>query len=142
VELNDPAPKPHGSTEGLRYARVLEAGMRTGLATLAAGFFAYVTGWLPARVALDELPRLWTLPASDYLRASGMPGGWGWITALNQGEVLPLLGIAVLAAVPLGSLLALVPHYATRRDWIYFSIVALQIGILAVAASGALGAVH
>ena len=140
MALKGPAQEPPGLVERLRYARVLEAGMRTGLATLAAGFVAYLIGWLPARVALDELPLLWTLPASEFLRATGTAGGWGWIASLSQGEALPLLGIAVLAAVPLGCFLALIPYYAARRDWVYFSIVALQIGILVFAASGVLAA--
>lgn len=130
------------SPERLHYARVLEAGMKVGLAVLIIAFFIYVLGWLPVRVPMEELPELWAMPASDYLRATGMPGGWGWIAFLGQGDVLPLLGIALLSAVPLVSVLALAPLYAARHDWIYFMIVVVQSGVIALAASGVLASFH
>jgi hypothetical protein len=121
---------------------VLEAGMKIGLAVLIIAFFIYVLGWLPVRVPMEELPRLWAMPASDYLRATGMPGGWGWIAFLGRGDVLPLLGIALLSAVPLVSVLALAPLYAARQDWIYCMIVVVQSGVIALAASGVLASFH
>ena len=126
----------------LHYARVVEVGMKIGLAVLVAAFFAYLLGWLPARVPPQELPGMWAIPASDYLRAARMPGGWSWIALLDQGDVLPLLGIALLAAVPFVSVLALAPFYVARRDWIYFIIVLVQSGVIALAASGLLASFH
>jgi len=134
--------KTDSSPARLHYARVVEGGMKIGLAVLVVAFFIYVLGWLPARVPMGELPRMWALPASDYLRATGMPGGWGWIALLDQGDVLPLLGIALLSAVTLVSVLALAPLYAARRDWIYFMIVVAQSGVIALAASGMLASFH
>ena len=131
-----------GAVERLRYARALGLGTRLGLLALVAGFLAYAAGWPEVRVGLHESPRLWALAASDYLHATGMHGAWGWLAALGAGDALPLLGIAALAAVPFGALLALIPHYARRRDWIYLSITALQIAVLALAASGVLVAGH
>ena len=90
--------------------------MKIGLAVLVIAFFIYVLGWLPVRVPMEELPRWWAMPASDYLRATGMPGGWGWIAFLDQGDVLPLLGIAVLSAVPLVSVLALAPAVRSASE--------------------------
>jgi hypothetical protein len=140
MELKDAGAR--GTAERLHYARALDAGMKIGLAVLAGGFLLYAFGWVSPLVPLDVLPRMWILPVGDYLQATGMPRGWGWIALLGEGDVLALLGIAVLAAVPLVSLLALIPLYAGRRDWIFLFIVTLQIGVIALAASGVLAAFH
>ena len=124
------------------YALPLGAGMRIAFAGLVAAFLAYVSGALPSVVALEALARTWTLPASEFLRATGMPPGWGWLGAMGQGDVLTLAAIAVLALVPLVALLALVPFYAARKDWIYLTIVLAQIGVIALAASGILVSAH
>jgi hypothetical protein len=142
VELKDVTAPDRAASERLHYARVLGAGTRIGLAVLAAGFLVYVLEGLAARVPLTELPAIWTMPASDYLHSTGMPGGWGWLALLNRGDVLPLMGIAILAAVPFVSLIALVPIYAARRDWIYLFIAVLQVAVLALAASGVLVSFH
>ena len=116
--------------------------MKFGLLLLALGFLAYVAGVVPAYVPLEELPRLWGLAAPDFLSATGMPDGWGWLGMTNRGEVLPLIGIVVLCGVTLACFLVLLPAYAERRDWAYFLIVTLEIGVLALAASGVLTVGH
>ena len=141
MELKDAGPDAQPAPEQLRYAQALDAGMKSGLAILVAGFVAYVLEILPARVPLEDLPRLWTLSASHYIHATGMPERWGWI-AQGHGDILPLVGIAVLSAVPLLALLAAIPCYVTRRDWIYLVVVSIQVGVLILAASGALMAFH
>jgi hypothetical protein len=128
------------STEQMRYAGVLDYGMKAGLAVLAVTFVAYVTGALPVQVSFDALPRLWSLSAADYLSESGMPGGWGWVALLAKGDVLALTGIAFLSAVSLPCLVLLVPTYASGRDWAYLGITLALIGVLVLAASGVLGA--
>jgi hypothetical protein len=130
------------SPEQLRYARVLDAGMKLGLGVLVLGFAAYVFGLVPAHVPLEQMPALWTLAASDYIRATGMPQGWGWVSMLGSGEVLPLVGIAVLSGISWLCFIALVPLYAARRDWIYLAIVVFEIAVLTLAASGVLTAAH
>ncbi|HKA41163.1 MAG TPA: hypothetical protein VKF40_04145 [Burkholderiales bacterium] len=128
--------------ERFLYARVLAAGMRSGLTILTAGSLAYALAWLPVRVPFEELPSMWALPAPEYLKATGMPTGWNWIVSLHHGDTLPLLGIAILAGVPLAALAVLVPFYARRRDWVYLFIAVLQIGVIVLAASGVLAVVH
>ncbi len=139
---NDNAGRIHVSPEQLRYAKVLNAGMRAGLVVLVAGLFAYVSGLVPAHVPLEQLPALWTLSAPEYLRATGMPDGWGWLHMLDSGDALPLVGIAILAGVSGVCFLVLLPLYFSNRDPIYFSIAALEIGVLALAASGILTSGH
>jgi hypothetical protein len=132
----------YASSEQLRYARLLDAGMRCGLVVLALGFIAYVTGWVPAHVPLEQMPEHWILPAADYLRATGMPEGWGWVQMLDGGDVLPLLGIAILSGVSGICFAFLVPVYFEKRDAVYCAIAVLEVAVLALAASGVLTAGH
>jgi hypothetical protein len=132
------APEPAPSPEQLLYARVLDYGMKAGLAMLIAGFAAYVGGLVSAQVPLEELSRLWVLPVEDYLRESGMTAGWRWLALPDRGEVLALLGIVFLSGVSVPCLIALLPAYAARREWTYLVITVLLIGVLVLAASGVL----
>lgn len=138
----NPRQNPRASPEQLRYARVLDYGMKAGLAVLIAGFLAYVSGIVPAQVPLEELPRLWVLRVPDYLRETGMTSGWGWLAMVGAGDVLALIGIALLAGISAPCLLVLIPVFARRRDWVYLSITLLQIGVLVLAASGVLTMAH
>lgn len=138
----EPAPRVYASPEQLRYARVLDAGMKIGLGVLAAGFLAYVCGLAPAHVPLEKMPGFWTLAAPDYLRATGAPQGWEWLGTLGNGDAWPLVGIAILSGVSVLCFIALLPLYAARRDWVYLAIAALEIGVLSLAASGVLTVGH
>jgi hypothetical protein len=79
-------------------------------------FVAYVSGLLPGVVPVDRLPELWSLPVAQFLARTQMPTGWGWLALLGHGDVLGLLGIALLAGVSVPCLLALVPIYCARGD--------------------------
>ena len=126
------------SPEQLRYARILDAGMKTSLGLLILSFGAYVCEVLPVHMPFEALPRLWTLSVGDYLRESGMPTGWNWVAMLDKGDVLSLSGIALLAGISVPSLLVLLPSYVGRRDWAYFSMTCFLVGVLVLAASGIL----
>ncbi len=139
---NDADQRTPVSPEQVRYARVLDAGMKFGLGVLVAGFFGYVSGIVPAHVPLAQMPALWTLAAPEYLRATGMPQGWGWFAMLGSGDVLPLMGIAILAGISMMCFIGLLPLYVARRDWIYLTITVFEIAVLALAASGILTAGH
>jgi hypothetical protein len=128
------------STEQLRFARVLEAGMRCGLLLLALGFAAYVSGWVPATMPLEMLPQYWAMAADEYRRATGAPEGWGWLARFAAGETLPLAGIVVLCATAPLAFISLLASYVIRRDWCYAAIAALEFAVLALAASGVLTA--
>jgi hypothetical protein len=123
----------------LRYALLLEWGTRAGLAVLAASFFAYVTGLLPAHVPLERLPQLWSLPVDQYLGLTRSPTGWGWLSLLHRSDALGLAGIAILAACSVAALLALVPLYARRRDTAFVVLCLIESFIVLLAASGVLG---
>jgi hypothetical protein len=124
------------SAPQVRYALLLEWGTRIGLFVLVLSFAAYLSGWLPAHVAPDELPQVWSLPVAQYLNQTGAPVGWDWIARLHQGDMLGLAGIAVLAGCSALALLALVPMYAAASDRPFVVLTVLQILVLVAAASG------
>lgn len=128
--------------EQLICARGLDIGVKLVLVALIACFAAYLSGALPAAVPLERLPDLWGLSTAQYLERSGMTRGWGWVAMLGHGDFLSLASIAFLLSVSTLCLLLLLPVYAARRDWTFFSIVLIEIGVLVLAASGVLAAGH
>lgn len=132
----------YASEEQLRYAGVLAIGMRCGLALLVAGVVAYFASWIPAHVPHEQMPGLWHLSAAEYLRATGLPQGWGWVQMLDGGDMLPLLGIAILSGISCVCVAVLLPIYLRKRDLVYFTIAALEIAVLLLAASGVLTGGH
>lgn len=125
----------------LTYARWLAWGTRAALAVLTACFVVYVLGILDPLVAHPDLVRLWTLPVSEYLAATGAPTGWSWLAFLGTGDYLNLAGIAMLCLVTVLCYARIVPALA-RADRVYAAIAALQIAVLLAAASGALSGGH
>jgi hypothetical protein len=134
-----PNPVP---VEQLRYARLLDLTSKLGFVALVAGYLAYVMGWLEVHVTVEQLPQVWTLPLAEYLARTDSPTGWGWLTQLHKGEFAGLIGIVILAGCSAVCLLAIIPAYVRRRDYVYAAICAVEIAILLLAASGVLTAGH
>ena len=110
-----------------------------GILLMVITYFIYVAGIMEPHVPLEEMPKLWSLGVSEYLATIDAPAGWGWLGMLNRGDYLNYLGLALLAFLTLVCYATLLPAYARRRDWIFFSICLLEIIVLGVAASGVLG---
>lgn len=134
--------RPVVAKEQLRYARVLEWGARIGLTVAVADFVLYLTGVLPGRVALAELPKFWSLPLADYLQRSATPVGWGWVKLAMHGDFASIVGIAILSSVSVACLAAVLPVYARRPDRVYVVLCVLAIAVLVLAASGLLVVKH
>lgn len=130
------------SVEQRRYAMLLNWGARSGLTILAASFLAYVFGWMPAHVPLDQLPDFWNLPVSEYLKQTDSPTGWDWVGRLGEGDYAGLLGIAWLSGCSLVCLLAVIPIYARRRDTMFVAICMFALLVQLAAASDMLHAGH
>jgi hypothetical protein len=128
--------------EAARYALLLDWGTRVGLVALVLGFAAYVFGLITPLVSLDQLPQLWNKPVAVYLKATGTPTGWGWLALAGKGDMLNLVGIAILAGCSLPPLLGLIPLYLKRRDYAYAAICAAIMLVLVLAASGILSGGH
>lgn len=137
-----PAQHPEQLPEQLRYARWLDIGGRIGLLVLVLSFAAYVAGIGQPQVPVDRLPALWSLPVADFLAASGMASGWGWVGQLGHSDVVGLAGIAMLAGCSLPALLALVPLYLRRGDKAFAVLCVAQALVLLLAASGLPGGGH
>ena len=88
------------------------------------------------------MPLYWGLGAADYLQATQTPANWGWLTLLDKGDILPLLGIAVLAGSVLPCFISLLPLYARNRDWPFFAMAACEIAVTGLAAAGIFSAGH
>jgi hypothetical protein len=128
--------------EQLRYAALLDVGVRIGVVVLVVAFGSYVTGLLAAHVAPEELPQLWVLPLDAYLSRTGAPTRWDWIGLLAKGEYASIAGIALLAGCSLPCLLAIVPQCWRRGERALATIAALIALVLILAASGVVVAGH
>ncbi len=122
--------------EQLLYASVLHWSTLAGFIVLIVSFTAYMLGWLPAKVPLGQLPQLWGLSTSDFIKATGMQTGWSWLFNVGKGDFASQLGIAILSGCSIVGILAIMPHYAKTRNGTYLTICALEIVVLLVSASG------
>lgn len=127
---------PQNPPEQQPYAKVLHWSTLAGFITLIATFLAYVLGWLPSFVPLEQLPHLWGLSADDYLKATGVPTGWSWFFAMNKGDFASQLGIAILSGCSIACIAAIIPSYAKSRNTTYVVICVLEIIVLVASASG------
>jgi len=132
----------HISVEQQRYATLLSWGGSAGLLILSLSFLAYVLGWMPAHVSLDKMQQVWNLPLAQYLAQTQTPTGWSWVGLVATGDFSSLLGIAVLCGVSLVCLLAAIPIYARRGDWIFVALCIFAMAVQLLAASGTLGVGH
>ncbi len=124
------------STEQQRYATLLEWCTRIGLVVVVLAFAAYVLGLVPARVPLDRLAEVWSLPVEQYLQATGGAKGWGWVGEIGGGDMAALAGIGLLAGGSVVALLALVPLYLKRGDRVFAALCVAEAAVIVLAASG------
>ncbi len=133
-------PTPVLAEEQLAYARMLDVGMKLGLLLITATFAIYVLGVLTPHVPVRDLPKYWGLPVKQYLAATGIHAGWGWLGMLGKGDILNFVGIAFLSGVTLVCYAAIAPIFVRKNDLVYASLSAVEILVLALAASGVIGA--
>ena len=113
------------------YARWLEAVTWIAFAAALVAFVLYTGGILPTFV-----------PVGEYLARTGAPVGWGWLGLLAYADYLSLSCVALIAAVTLVCYLAVLPMLLKLEERVEAALVAVQIIVLLVAASGALAAGH
>ena len=134
----------------LLYASILAKGMYLGLALLLVTFVLYLTGAMQPGIPIEELPRLWTLSAHEYLEAVNhdflhrpeVVDGWRWMALLGMGDYVNFIGIALLSAVTIVCYLGVLPSLLRKKDWIYSAIAVLQVVVLVLAASGLVAVGH
>lgn len=128
--------EPELHPEQLRYATMLHWCTLAGFITLVITFAAYMLGWLPAHVPLEQLPQLWNLSTEEFLKATHTPTGWSWLFQMGKGDFATLLGIAMLSGCSIIGILVIIPSYARRNNSIYLAICILEIAVLLVSAAG------
>jgi hypothetical protein len=128
----------HISVEQRRYATLLSWGSRSGLVLLIISFMAYVLGWMPAHVPVEQLHNYWNLPVAEYLQQTNSPVGWAWLMKIADGDYASLIGIAWLAGCSLVCLLAIIPIYASNKDTVFVMLCLCALAVQLLAASGIL----
>jgi hypothetical protein len=133
---------PEIAPEQIRYAEWLRWSGWFGLALLVGAFLVYVTGVLLPHVPVDELPRVWKLASSELAALAGGHAHWEWALLLHKGDMLSLLGIAVLSGCSALPLLAVTDIYLRRGDRLFAALCLLQVAVLVLAASGLVAVGH
>lgn len=132
-------PRVEVPPEQIAYANLLQYCSWAGIGMLVLTFLVYVSGVMKPFIAPADMPMYWGMSVQEYLVATGVPIGWGWLGMLGHGDFLNLVGIAFLALLTIvGYLVLLLPAYLKKKDFIYSSIVAVEILVLTLAASGIL----
>ena len=121
-----------------RYARWLDAATRMAFAASLAAFVVYASGLLPSFVPLEQLASLWHLPVDEFLERTGAPAGWEWLRLLGYSDYLALACIALIGTVTLVCYLAILPLLVRVGERLEAALVAAQVIVLLIAASGAL----
>ena len=116
------------------YARWLERGSKLAFAFALVALALYLSGVLPPLVPLEELPRLWTLPAAELARQTHVPGGWAWLPLVRYGDYLNLLGISLFALLALVCTARVVPAFLKSGERAQAVLAALQVLVLLAAA--------
>ena len=126
--------------EQILYAKILEIGMYIGLLILLITFILYTFGIMNPYIPLDKISEYWTMNVEDYLHHANIKAGWTWLGMLKYGDFINFVGIAMLAGVTILCYVAIVPTLLRNKDRVYAVLALLEAVILAVAASGILGA--
>lgn len=130
--------KHHIAEEQMVYAKVLNLGMKVGLASLVISFALYVLGIMEPHIPLQDLPKYWKLPVHEYLKQTNIHQGWSWLYMLNKGDFLNFIGIAFLAGVSIICYLSIIPSLFRKKDTIYAVLAIIEVAVLVLAASGLL----
>jgi len=130
----------YASPEELRYGSVLQIDAQVGLLMLIATFALYVSGAVSPLVPLEDLPKYWSLSAREFVAATDHPTGWAWVERITKADIATLAPIAFLAGVSMLCSLAVLPQFVRRGDAVHAAILVLQIVVLVLAASNAIGA--
>lgn len=133
-----PEENKYASAEQLRYANVMGAGVKIGFILLVVSFALYVTGVLKPLVPLDQVSRYWGLSAAEYVKATGTPTGWAWLTVIGKGDMLNYVGIVVLASTSIVSTLTLLSLFKRQGEKAHLIISALLIAVLMASAANLL----
>ena len=137
MDVNEHHAKEHDLAVQEIYARWLDVGTRLSFGATLIAFLVYVSGAVPAYLPLDDLPRYWGLPVTDFLRQTGAPSGWDWLRHLGGGaEYLNLACMALLGVVTAVCYARIVPVLFGLGERLQAALAIIQVTVLLAAASG------
>ena len=128
--------------EQMVYAEWLDRGMKAGLAVLVVSFALYVLGLVSPVVPLEDLPLYWSMPVGQYLETIGVGRGWTWVALIHKGDFMNFFGIAFLSMVTIVCYIRILPYPLRTRDALFSAILAIEVVVLMLGASGILNAGH
>jgi hypothetical protein len=130
--------KLKATEEQLAYAKLLDQGMKLGLLALVVTFIIYISGILSPFIPVQDLPKYWKLPVTEYLEQTGIHPGWTWLGFVGRGDFLNFLPIAFLAGVTIMCYIRIVPILFRKKDTTYAALAIIEVLVLVLAASGIL----
>jgi hypothetical protein len=128
--------------EQLSYAKLLDTGVAIGTLLLIVTFVPYVFGIAAPKVAFSDLPTYWSMSVDEYLQVVGIGIGWSWLTLTGYGDYMNFLGIAFLCSLTPACYLRVLPIALRRQDFVFSTILILEVIVLVFAASGLLAVAH
>ena len=123
------------ASEQQLYAKIVYHMNHLGLFVLVVGFVLYLTEILEPNIPLEDLPKYWTLPLDQYLKKTGAPTGWQWISELSHGDAAPLLGVAILASITIVCYLVLFFKFLRRGIRALVVITVIELFFILLSAS-------
>lgn len=137
-----PQEMPSISNEQRIYARVLRMGVGLCLVLLASTFLTYVLELRKANIPPNEVPRYWSMSSKQFVHAMGIPTGWAWTDKLGSADFQTNMGVCVLAALSGVAYMHVLPGFFRRRNYPTLVIIAAELAVMALAASGAVSSGH
>lgn len=130
--------KIKATEEQLAYAKLLDIGMKVGLIMLVITFIVYLVGVLTPHIPVNDLPKYWSMPVKDYLKATDIHTGWSWLAMVGKGDFLNFIGIAFLSGVTIFCYMRIIPILFRKKDTVYAVLAIVEVLVLVLAASGIL----
>ena len=124
------------------YAKIIYHISNLGLLVLIMGFILYIFGVLTPLVPLEELPQYWSLSLTQFLEKTGAPTGWRWTAMLGYGDVIPFLGVTILASVTFVCFLVLLFSFLQRGAKVLAFIAAMELFFILISASNLIQISH
>ena len=124
------------------YAKIIYHISNLGLLALIMGFILYIFGVLTPLVPLEELPQYWSLSLTQFLEKTGAPTGWRWTSMLGYGDVIPFIGVTILASVTFVCFLVLLFSFLQRGAKVLAFIAAMELFFILISASNLIQISH
>ncbi len=99
-------------------------------------FALYVAGVFPFGVAPEKSAEAWNAASGEFLAHGGLEFDSLWFVKADNGYMLSLAALGLLASTALPTLLALSIAWLKRKDYLYSSMAFLVSVVLSVAIFG------